>query len=160
MRSIYFPNLCSAHDTGSSLCYASNRLPGTIHAVAFGGFSPPSLAQRMEASRSKVIMTASCGIEGNKGPIGYRHLNENAIKKRKFKPQKVIVWQSEQLQWDPITKEAGERNWQRLAKSSKNRCLKAAPVVVKCSGRLYIIYTSGKLHSNSISKVKHSWFFY
>ena len=108
MRSIYFPNLSSAHDTGSSLCYASNRPPGAIHAVIFGGFSPPSLAQRMEASRSKVIMTASYRIEGNKGPIGYKHLNENAIKKSKFKPQKAIVWQREQLRWDPITKEAGE----------------------------------------------------
>jgi len=68
---------------------------GAIHAVVFGGFSPPSLAQRVEASRPKVIMTASCGIEGNKGPMGYKHLIENAIKKSKFKPQKVIVWQRE-----------------------------------------------------------------
>ena len=156
MRSIYFPNLYSAHDTGGSLCYASNRPPRAIHAVVFGGFSPPSLAQRMEASRPKVIMIASCGIEGNKGPVGHEHLNENAIKKSKFKLQKVIVWQREQLRWDPITKEAGERNWQRLAKSAKNRCLKATPMGVKSSDRLYIIYTSGKLHSNSISKVKHS----
>lgn len=42
---------------------------GAIHAVVFGGFSPPSLAQRMEASRPKAIMTASCGIEGNKGSM-------------------------------------------------------------------------------------------
>lgn len=40
-----------------------------IHAVVFGGFSPPPLAQRMEASRSKAIMTASCGIEGNKSSM-------------------------------------------------------------------------------------------
>lgn len=42
---------------------------GTIHAVVFGGFSPPSLAQRMEASRPKAIMTTSYGIEGNKGSM-------------------------------------------------------------------------------------------
>ena len=156
MRLICFLNPYSAHDTGSSLCYASNRPPGAIHDVVFGGFSPPSLARRMEASRPKVIMTASYAIEGNKSSIGCKHLNENAIKKSKFKPQKVIVWQCEQLLCDPITKEAGERNWQRLAKSAKNRCLKAAPVAVKSSDRLYIICTSGKLHSNSISKVKHS----
>jgi len=65
----------------------------------------------MEASRPKAVMTASCRIEGNRGPMGYKHLIENAIKKSKFKPQKVIVWQREQLRWDPITKEAGERNW-------------------------------------------------
>jgi len=115
---------------------------GAIHVVVFGGFSLPSPAQRMEASRSKTIMTASCGIEGNKGPMGYKHLTENAIKKSKFKPQKVIVWQREQLRWDLISKEAGERNWQRLVKSAKNRCLKAAPVTVKSSDGLYIIYTT------------------
>lgn len=116
---------------------------GAIHAVVFGGFSPPSLAQRMEASRPKAIMTASCGIEGNKGPVGYKHLIEEAIKMSSFKPQKVIIWQREQLRWDPVTKEAGERNWQRLVKSAKNRGLKAAPVAVKSSDGLYIIYTSG-----------------
>lgn len=45
---------------------------GAIHAVVFGGFSPSSLAQRMEASRPRAVMTASCGIEGSKGPLGYK----------------------------------------------------------------------------------------
>lgn len=45
---------------------------GAIHAVVFGGFSPSALAQRMEASRPKAVMTASCGIEGAKGPLGYK----------------------------------------------------------------------------------------
>src|SRR6201996_345485 len=91
---------------------AVNRV-GAIHAVVFGGFSPPSLAQRMEASNPRVIMTASCGIEGGKGPIGYQSLIESAVKKSSFKPEKVIVWQRDQLRWDPIVKEEGERNWQR-----------------------------------------------
>jgi propionyl-CoA synthetase len=40
---------------------ANNRL-GAIHGVVFGGFSAPSLAQHMEASKLRVIMMASCGI--------------------------------------------------------------------------------------------------
>jgi propionyl-CoA synthetase len=44
---------------------------GAIHAVVFGGFSPTALAQRIEASRPVAIMTASCGIEGGKGPTAY-----------------------------------------------------------------------------------------
>ncbi|OCK79204.1 acetyl-CoA synthetase-like protein [Lepidopterella palustris CBS 459.81] len=114
---------------------------GAIHAVVFGGFSPSSLAQRMEASRPKAIMTASCGIEGSKGPMGYKRLIEDAIKKSSFKPDKVIIWQREQLRWDPVKKEDGERNWQRLVKSARNRGLKAAAVPVKSSDGLYIIYT-------------------
>lgn len=116
---------------------------GAIHAVVFGGFSPAALAQRMEASRPKAIMTASCGIEGGKKPTGYKSMIEGAILKSTHKPNKTIIWQREQLRWDPITKEHGQRNWQRLMKSAKNRGLKADAVPVKSGDGLYIIYTSG-----------------
>jgi propionyl-CoA synthetase len=122
---------------------AINRL-GAIHTVVFGGFSPPSLAQRMEASKPKVVMTASCGIEGAKGPVGYRDLINGGVKKSSFKPEKIIIWQRDQLRWDPIVRENGERNWQRLVKSAKNRGLKASAVPVKSNDGVYIIYTSGK----------------
>ncbi|KAF2495711.1 acetyl-CoA synthetase-like protein [Lophium mytilinum] len=116
---------------------------GAIHAVVFGGFSPPSLAQRMEASRPKAIMTASCGIDGSKPPMPYKGLIREAVEKSSYKPQKIIIWQREQLRWDPISRETGERNWNRLVKSARNRGLKAAAVPVKSSDGLYIIYTSG-----------------
>ncbi|KAJ4303313.1 hypothetical protein N0V90_002206 [Kalmusia sp. IMI 367209] len=116
---------------------------GAIHAVVFGGFAPAALAQRIEASRPKAIMTASCGIEGAKGPIGYKDLIEEAEKRSTFKPYKTIVWQRDELRWDPIVKENGQRNWQRLVKSAKNRGLKADAVPVNSEDGLYIIYTSG-----------------
>lgn len=116
---------------------------GAIHAVVFGGFSPAALAQRMEASKPRAIMTASCGIEGSKAPLGYKHLIEEAIRKSKYKPEKTIVWQREQLRWDPIVKEDGQRNWQRLVISARNRGLKAEAVPTKSEDGLYIIYTSG-----------------
>lgn len=122
---------------------AINRL-GAIHAVVFGGFSPPSLAQRMEASQPRVVMTASCGIEGAKGPIGYRQLIEGGVKRSSFKPEKIIIWQRDQLRWEPVVKENGERNWQRLVKSAKNRGLKADAVPIKSHEGIYIIYTSGR----------------
>ncbi|KAL6702960.1 hypothetical protein ACN47E_010315 [Coniothyrium glycines] len=116
---------------------------GAIHSVVFGGFSPVALAQRIEASRPRAIMTASCGIEGGKAPLGYKAMIEGAIQKSSFQPQKTIVWQREQFRWDPINKENGQRNWQRLIKSAKNRGLKAAAVPVQSGDGLYIIYTSG-----------------
>ncbi|KAF2727182.1 acetyl-CoA synthetase-like protein, partial [Polyplosphaeria fusca] len=116
---------------------------GAIHAVVFGGFSPASLAQRMEASRPKAVMTASCGIEGNKDPLGYKQLIEEAIHASSFKPPKTVIWQRDQLRWDPVVKEDGQRNWQRLVKSARNRGLKAEAVPVKSADGLYIIYTSG-----------------
>lgn len=116
---------------------------GAIHAVVFGGFSSAALAQRIEASRPVAIMTASCGIEGTKKPTGYKSMIEGAVDKSKFKPCRIIVWQREQLRWDPIVKEDGQRNWQRLVKSARNRGLKADAVPVKSGDGIYIIYTSG-----------------
>ncbi len=117
---------------------------GAMHAVVFGGFAPASLAQRIEASKPRAILTASCGIEGAKGPSGYKSFIEGALEKSSFKPEKVIIWQRDGLRWDPVTKENGERDWQRLVKSAKNRGLKADAVPVKSSDGIYIIYTSGE----------------
>lgn len=121
---------------------AISRL-GAIHAVVFGGFSAASLAQRIEASRPQSIMTASCGIEGAKGPLNYKPFIEGALEKSSHKPEKVIIWQRDQLRWDPISKDKGERNWQRCVKSARNRGLKADCVPVKSNDGIYIIYTSG-----------------
>lgn len=116
---------------------------GALHAVVFGGFAAASLAQRIEAAKPKVIMTASCAIEGAKGPLDYRPFVEGAIEKSKFKPEKTIIWQREIKRWDPVVKENGQRNWQRLVKSAKNRGLKAECVPVKSDEGIYVIYTSG-----------------
>lgn len=117
---------------------------GAIHAAVFGGFAPQALAQRIEAARPKAIMTASCGIEGSKGPISYRPLVEGAVKASNFKPSKVIVWQRDELRWNQPDKRGGQRNWQRLVQSARFRGVKAGPVPVKSTDALYIIYTSGE----------------
>ena len=117
---------------------------GAMHAAVFGGFAAQSLAQRIEAARPRVIMTASCGIEGSKGALAYRPLVEGAIEKSKFKPGKVIIWQRDQLRWDQPNKLAGQRNWQRLIKSARFRGVRAASVPVKSNEGIYVIYTSGE----------------
>ncbi|CAG8209162.1 unnamed protein product [Penicillium olsonii] len=123
-------------------CLAITRL-GAIHAAVFGGFAPAALAQRIDAARPRAIMTASCGIEGSKGPIPYRPLVEAAVKRASFKPAKVIIWQRDQLRWNQPDKRGGQRNWQRLVKSARMRGVKADAVPIKSSDGLYIIYTSG-----------------
>ncbi|OGE54726.1 hypothetical protein PENARI_c005G01324 [Penicillium arizonense] len=116
---------------------------GAIHAAVFGGFAPQSLAQRIEAARPRAIMTASCGIEGNKGPIAYRPLVEGAINASRFKPSKVLVWQRDQLRWNRPDKRGGQRNWQRLVKSARGRGIRAKSVPVMGTEGVYVIYTSG-----------------
>lgn len=118
---------------------------GAIHAAVFGGFAAQSLAQRIDAARPRAIMTASCGIEGAKGPISYRPLVEGAVEASRFKPSKVIVWQRDQMRWNSPDKLSGQRNWQRLVKSARMRGIRAEAVPVKSTDGLYIIYTSGTL---------------
>lgn len=116
---------------------------GAIHAAVFGGFAAKSLAQRIEAARPRVIMTASCGIEGAKGALAYQPLVEGAIKASSFKPEKVLIWQRDQLRWNRPDKLGGQRNWQSLVQSARLRGIKAGPVPVKSTDGIYIIYTSG-----------------
>lgn len=117
---------------------------GAIHAAVFGGFASASLAQRIDAAKPRVIMTASCGIEGSKGPIPYRPLVEGAIAQSSFKPERVIIWQRDQLRWNHPDKVGGQRNWQRIVRSGQLRNIRAAPVPIRSDEALYIIYTSGK----------------
>ncbi|KAL2018848.1 hypothetical protein VTK56DRAFT_337 [Thermocarpiscus australiensis] len=121
---------------------AINRL-GAIHAVVFGGFAAGALAQRIEASRPVAILTASCGIDGNKPPVSYRGFVQEAIRLSPWKPPKTIIWQRDELPWRPIRKLEGERKWQSLVKSVRARGFRADCVPVKSTDGIYIIYTSG-----------------
>lgn len=117
---------------------------GAIHAVVFGGFAPAALAQRIDASRPVVILTASCGIDGNKPPIPYQAYLTEAAGLAKWKTPRTIVWQRPELEWHPLRREKGERNWNRLARSAAlrgNRVRECVPV--KGTDGAYVIYTSG-----------------
>ena len=110
---------------------AVNRL-GAIHATVFGGFAPTALAQRIDASRPVVVLTASCGIvDSVKPPVAYRDFVTAAVRRSDFKPPRTIVWQREQLRWEPLRRDTGERVWQKLVASARNRGVKAACVPVR-----------------------------
>lgn len=113
---------------------------GAIHAVVFGGFAANSLAQRIESSKPVTILTASCGIDGTKAPTSYQSFIQEAIAISPHKPKKTIIWQRDQLRWDPVEKGNGERNWQRLVKSAKNRNVKADCVPVKSTDGICTFY--------------------
>src|ERR1700737_4623082 len=46
---------------------------GAIHSVVFGGFAAAELAKRIDDSKAKVVLTASCGIEP-KGIVPYKRI--------------------------------------------------------------------------------------
>ncbi|KAI9888905.1 MAG: Acyl-CoA synthetase short-chain member 3, mitochondrial [Vezdaea aestivalis] len=121
---------------------AISRL-GAVHAVVFGGFSAPSLAQRIDASKPKALMTASCGIEGTKGAFSYQELVRGAIRQASHKPDRTIIWQRETLRWDSLIPPEGERCWQDLIAVAKAQGVQADCVPIPSTSPLYIIYTSG-----------------
>ncbi|KAG5946230.1 hypothetical protein E4U53_006609 [Claviceps sorghi] len=121
--------------------YAVNRL-GAVHAVVFGGFAPHALAQRIEACKPVAVLTASCGIDGNKPPIAYQPLVEEAVDISTHKPWRTLIWQRPQVCWKPAGNR-GQATWQEVVTSARARHVKAECVPVKSTDAVYVIYTSG-----------------
>jgi propionyl-CoA synthetase len=109
---------------------------GAIHSVVFGGFAPHELAIRIDDAKPKLIVSASCGIEGKK-TIEYKPLLDKAIELTKHKPSRCIIFQREQAQAPLIS--GRDIDWVDAMKNAKP----ADCVPVKATDPLYILYTSG-----------------
>jgi propionyl-CoA synthetase len=110
---------------------------GAVHSVVFGGFASNELAIRINDAKPKLIISASCGLEGAAKVIPYKPLLDKAIELAESKPEKCIIFQRPQ-----VTSElqAGrDFDWQELVAA-------AEPVgctTVAATDPLYILYTSG-----------------
>ena len=51
---------------------------GAIHSVVFGGFAALELAKRIDDAAPRLILTASCGIEGGR-LIAYKPMVDEAL---------------------------------------------------------------------------------
>ncbi len=110
---------------------------GAIHSVVFGGFAPLELAKRIDDATPRVLLTASCGIEGAR-TIAYQPLVEEALALAAHRVEHVVVCQREQVTADL----RGAHDWAAL------RAATAADPVPPCAelaadDPLYILYTSG-----------------
>jgi propionyl-CoA synthetase len=108
---------------------------GAVHSVVFGGFAPPELATRIDDAAPRVLLTASCGIEGSK-LIPYMPLVHDALQLTERPPEHVVVLERDQV---PITLGDGELDWHTLVETAPP----ADPVPVAGADPLYILYTSG-----------------
>jgi propionyl-CoA synthetase len=109
---------------------------GAIHSVVFGGFAATELAVRINDMRPKLIISASCGIEGSK-IIEYKLLLDRAIELAAHKPDKCIIYQREQARASMI--EGRDADWLELMKVAEpTGCVK-----LRSTDPLYILYTSG-----------------
>ncbi|MEM4729269.1 MAG: propionyl-CoA synthetase [Thermoplasmata archaeon] len=109
---------------------------GAIHSVVFGGFAPRELAIRIDDAKPKLLITASCGIEGSK-VIPYKPLVDTALQLARHKPERCIIVQRRQAKADLI--EGRDIDFAQLMASSRP----VGCVTVRSTDPLYILYTSG-----------------
>ena len=109
---------------------------GAIHSVVFGGFAPKELATRINDARPRLIVSASCGIEG-KRIIEYKPLLDKAIELSESKPEKCIIFQRPQVLAEMLSERDVDWN-DAVAEADPVDC-----VPVEATDPLYILYTSG-----------------
>jgi acetyl-CoA synthetase len=110
---------------------------GAVHSVVFGGFSPDSLAGRIEDAQSKFIITADEGLRGGKS-VPLKKNTDEALKKVAKGGEKVLVVRRTGA---PVAWEPGRDLWlhEEQAKVSAD----CPPVEMAAEDPLFILYTSG-----------------
>lgn len=109
---------------------------GAVHSVVFGGFAARELATRIIDAAPKLVVGASCGIEG-KRVIPYLPLLEEALAIAGVPELPRILVSRPQLPLDDLHPRAQE--WERaMAQAELAGC-----VPVAATDPLYILYTSG-----------------
>ncbi len=112
---------------------------GAIHSVVFGGFAPLELAKRIDDAAPKLVLTASCGIEGSR-TIAYKPMVDEALALAAHKVDHVVLLQREQL-WAAL-ESPRDLDWAELRAQTAGDPLPAC-VPVAAADPLYILYTSG-----------------
>ncbi|WP_277601961.1 AMP-binding protein [Altererythrobacter sp. BO-6] len=109
---------------------------GAIHSVVFGGFAAPELASRIDDAEPKVVLAASCGIEGAK-VLPYQPILRDAYAIARHSPVATVYWQRDEQIAD-LSADA-DHDWAELL--SKAKAVECVPVAA--TDPLYILYTSG-----------------
>ena len=113
---------------------------GAIHSVVFGGFAPKELATRIDDAQPKVILSASCGIEGAR-VVPYKPLLDEAINQAKHKPQACMILQRPQCEASLV--EGRDHDWRKTWEHAVEYAKTSECVPVAATDPLYILYTSG-----------------
>jgi propionyl-CoA synthetase len=109
---------------------------GAIHSVVFGGFAPHELAIRIDDALPNLIISASCGIEGNK-VIEYKPLLDKAIDLAKHKPRTCIIYQRKEAMASLTP--GRDVDWHKAMEAVQP----VGCTPVEATDPLYILYTSG-----------------
>ena len=111
---------------------------GAVHCVVFGGFSPDSLASRIDDSQAKIIITADSGMRGGK-PIPLKeNVDAALVLDGTSSVQNVIVVHRT---GNPITMQEGRDLWYHMEIMSVTDICPPEPM--NAEDPLFILYTSG-----------------
>ncbi len=109
---------------------------GAIHSVVFGGFAPHELAVRIDDAQPRVVLSASCGIEGAK-VLPYKPLLDRALELATHEPVHTVILQRPQVEAELLA--GRDHDWATLITAAR-----PAPCVpVAATDPLYVLYTSG-----------------
>ncbi len=108
---------------------------GAIHSVVFSGFSSNSLKDRINDSKSKIVITADGGYR--RGTIvKLKDVVDEAIKELEFVENVIVVERAK----NKVSINSKDKLWNVLMKDSSSKC---EPEKVESTHPLYILYTSG-----------------
>jgi acetyl-CoA synthetase len=110
---------------------------GAVHSVVFGGFSPDSLAGRIEDCASTIVITADEGVRGGKR-IPLKANVDAAIASRKLPVRTVVVVRRTGLEGEWV--DGRDRHYEELVDAEPPVC---EPEPMNAEDPLFILYTSG-----------------
>ena len=111
---------------------------GAVHCVVFGGFSPDSLASRIEDSQAKVVITADSGMRGGKPILLKENVDAALSLPGTDSVQHVIVVHRT---GNPIQMQPQRDLWYHMEIMSVNDICPPEPM--NAEDPLFILYTSG-----------------
>jgi acetyl-CoA synthetase len=108
---------------------------GAIHTVVFSGFSAASLRDRIDDSKSKVIVTADVGYRRGSS-VNLKEIIDGAINELNFVEHVVVLKRKE----GDLLLGTKDRLWHVLMRDSSEKC---EPEHLESTHPLFILYTSG-----------------
>ena len=109
---------------------------GAIHSIIFGGFSPDSIATRINDCESDYVVTADEGIRGGKIIPLKKIADEAMMQCPNVKKCIVVKRTGNEVNWD------NERDvsYEKIISNVSDKCV---PEVMNAEDPLFILYTSG-----------------